>query len=326
MIDLETLRFTYASPSSKRITGYSDEELTGLLLGDILTPSSMELASKEMGKELAADKKGEAKSRILKLEHSHKDGASFWVEVSTRFVRDIKGNPTALIGVARDITERKLLESQLYQAQKTESIGLLAGGIAHDFNNILTAIIGYTEVAIDEAEPKTLVQECLQEISRAGIRARDLVNQILAFARQKEQELKPTRMDTVAKEVLKLLRSTLPVTIDIEHSIENESVIMADPAQIHQIIMNLCTNASHAMGEDGGTLKVSLNNEQLDSAFTDQFPDLESGVYATLVVNDSGTGMSPAVLESIFDPYFTTKKSGEGTGLGLAVVHGMVKS
>ncbi len=326
MIDLDTLCFTYASPSFERITGYTDEEMTGRMIVDILTPSSMALATREVSRELAADKTGEAKPRIVNLEHFHKDGSTVWAEVSVRFVRDQKGRPTALIGVARDITQRRLLESQLYQAQKMESIGILAGGVAHDFNNILTAIIGYAEVARIETEPGSNIERFLEEIFNSGLRARDLVRQILTFARQTDNKLKPTGIGIIVKDALGLLRSTLPATINIEHHVKSKSIIMADPTQIHQIIMNLCTNASHAMEKEGGTLKVILDDEQLGSEFTGRFPGLEPGVYSTLVIEDTGIGMSADVLESIFDPYFTTKALGEGTGLGLAVVHGIVKS
>jgi PAS domain S-box-containing protein len=232
-----------------------------------------------------------------------------------------------------DITPIKLAQEDLIrsekrfrQVQKIESLGTLAGGIAHDFNNILSAINGFSELAMENAKDDAAQLACLREIHQAGMRASDLVRQILTFSRKSNTELRPLCIDIVVKEAMQLLRSTLPTSIDIKKRIQARSdPIMADPTQVHQIIMNLCTNASHAMAPDGGTLAVMLTQETPDAAFFREHLDMGPGDYLKLTVSDTGCGMTPEVLSSIFDPYFTTKDLGEGTGLGLSVVHGIVK-
>lgn len=227
---------------------------------------------------------------------------------------------------ARAYEELRITQGQLVQAQKMEAIGTLAGGIAHDFNNILTAIIGYTELAREEVPEGSRVQANLQEVLKAGMRAKDLVQQILMFSRQSTQEQKPLQMDSIVEEGLKLLRASIPTTIEIRPNIQREcGTVLGDPTQIYQVLMNLCANAAHAMREKGGVLEVSLMNVDIDAALA-QHPDLKSGPYVRLTVSDTGHGMDRAVMERIFDPYFTTKEPGEGTGMGLAVVHGAVKS
>lgn len=222
--------------------------------------------------------------------------------------------------------EKKKLKARLSQAQKMEAIGTLAGGIAHDFNNILAAIIGYAELAILEVPDGSKVKQDLMEIFKAGNRAKDLVQQILTFSRQSDMEKKPVRVSRIVKEALKFLRASLPTTIEIRENIEKDiGTIEADPTQIHQILMNLCTNAHHAMREEGGILEVTLTNVDMDAYTIRQYPDISSGPYVRLSVSDTGHGITPDVKERIFDPYFTTKGVGEGTGLGLAVVHGIVK-
>jgi len=275
--------------------------------------------------DLAALKEGYSSSEI-------EIGNRFYHVVKQR-VLDSERQDVGITAVIRDTTdikrertEKKELEKKLRQSQKLEAIGTLAGGISHDFNNILTAILGYTEIALEEVDDESSVSDFLDEVYSAGMRARDLVKQILAFARQTEQELKPIRVDLIAREALKLLRSTLPTTIDIVQHIKSKSLIMADPTQIHQIIMNLCANAAHAMEEKGGTLKIRIKDSVLGPQVTDNYPDLEPGFYLKLEVEDSGIGIDAKNLDAIFEPYFTTKESGEGTGLGLSVVHGIVKS
>jgi CheY-like chemotaxis protein len=207
-----------------------------------------------------------------------------------------------------------------------EAIGTLAGGIAHDFNNILSAVIGYTQIALDDVPKGTLLQSNLKEVLKAGRRARDVVKQILAFSRQTEQERKPLEISLIVKEALKLLRASLPATIEIRQNIGTDlGTVLADATQIHQVLMNLCTNAAHAMGERGGILEVNLANVELGSDFTSRYPDIDPGPYLRLTVSDTGHGMHPSIMERIFNPFFTTKERGEGTGMGLAVVHGIVK-
>jgi signal transduction histidine kinase/ActR/RegA family two-component response regulator len=220
---------------------------------------------------------------------------------------------------------RRKLENQLRQTQKMEAIGTLAGGIAHDFNNILSSVIGYAELAMDDVEPGSLMANNLSEIHTAGNRAKNLVRQILTFAREGEDSITPTQISSIVKEALKMLRSTIPTTIDIRQDIQSHSLVMADPTQIHQILMNLCTNAAQAMDEEGGILTVRLCDEKIDADAGKKAAGLAPGDYLKIEVADTGKGISEEDLGSIFDPYFTTKGVGEGTGLGLSVVHGIVK-
>jgi PAS domain S-box-containing protein len=256
-----------------------------------------------------------------------KNGKLFWEQATIAPVRNADNVITHYVAVKEDITERKKLEAQLRQAQKMEAIGTLAGGIAHDFNNILSAIIGFTELAMDTIGNDSLAHSDLQQVLNAGRRAKELVFQILTFSRQREQKQKsPVNIKHLAKEVLKLIRASLPTNIEIRDNLESNSPVNADPTQIHQVLMNLCTNAGHAMQEKGGILEMSLSDIELDSDFGERYPDLASGQYLKLTVSDTGCGMSADVLERIFDPFFTTKAEGEGTGLGLSMVHGIVKS
>lgn len=228
----------------------------------------------------------------------------------------------------RMMEEKSKLESQLRQTQKMEAIGSLAGGIAHDFNNLLTPILGYTEMVLQDIPQDSQMANSLVQVLKAAGLAKDLVRQILTLSRQSKYELQPLRMNLVVNEALKLLRSTLPSTIQIKNKIEeSDRTVFADPTQIHQVIMNLCTNSFHAMKKTGGILAVSLKTVLIDSEHKHiQHLLLEPGSYQVLEVSDTGMGMSKSVMEKIFDPYFTTKSNDEGTGLGLSVVHGIIKN
>jgi PAS domain S-box-containing protein len=260
-----------------------------------------------------------------------KNSKPAYAEISTHPVT-IRGEKLVL-GIARDITDRKKaeegrkkLEAQLRQAQKMEAIGTFAGGIAHDFNNILAAIVGYTELALAKISKDAPEHDDLQEIFHSGLRARDLVKQILTFSRQAELNRQPVQVNIVVKEALKFLRSSLPTSIDIRRNIQSDARVLADPTQIHQVLMNLCANAKHAMRKTGGVLEVSLEEVQLSSDFVAAHPGAVAGPHLMLSVTDSGDGMPAEMLEKIFNPFFTTKGKKEGTGLGLAIVHGIVKS
>jgi PAS domain S-box-containing protein len=229
--------------------------------------------------------------------------------------------------IYEDITDQKRLETQLRQAQKMESIGTLAGGIAHDFNNILAAILGHTQLADFDLPEGVKAKQNLKEVLKSIQRAKDLVSQILTFSRKSGLERKPLQISLIVKEALKLLRASLPTTIEIRQRIEDSTgVVDADPTQIHQVLMNLCTNASQAMMEKGGVLEVALIGVDFSELGMNSRQDLKPGPYLMLTVKDNGHGMDRQTMERIFDPYFTTKDKGVGTGLGLATTHGIVKS
>jgi signal transduction histidine kinase/CheY-like chemotaxis protein/HAMP domain-containing protein len=225
-----------------------------------------------------------------------------------------------------DLTPGKRLEAQLRQAQKMESIGTLAGGIAHDFNNILFPIMGYAEMAREELPDKSPPRTYIGEILRATGRARDLVQQILTFSRQTEHETRPLQVQPILKEALHLLRASIPANIDIRRHIDAHcGPVMGDPSQVHQIVMNLCANAHHAMQPDGGRLGVRLEEVSISPEDAECDEALSAGRYVRLTVSDTGEGIPPADLERIFEPYYTTKEQGKGTGLGLSVVHGIAR-
>ncbi len=225
--------------------------------------------------------------------------------------------------------EQLQLERQLQQSRKMESLGTLAGGIAHDFNNILYGAIGYTELCLDDTQSDTLVHQNLQEIRAGLLRAKSLIRQILAFSRQHDSEIEPTLVAPIVNEVVQLLKLTIPVTIAIQIDADApNSTIMGDPTQIQQVVMNLCTNAVHAMEEHGGVLKITLDNVDIGPYANERRKnrELEPGVYLRLRVSDTGMGIPKDHLDRVFDPFFTSKEQGKGTGMGLAVVHGIVKS
>jgi PAS domain S-box-containing protein len=235
------------------------------------------------------------------------------------------GTIDTIVLMGKNVTEQKQLESQLVQAQKMEAIGALAGGISHDFNNILTGILGYSQMALRQAESDSFIYKALEGINTAGLRARDLVKQILAFSRKSPESKQPIQIQPIIKEGLHLLRASIPSTITIRQHIDpNCGFIMANPVQLHQILMNLCANASHAMERTGGELVVALK-ETLITNHQEIHLNLPAGRYALLTVQDSGTGIAPEILPRIFEPFFTTKGLGKGTGMGLSVVHGIIK-
>ena len=304
--------------------------------------------------------------RDVELIQRSAEGREFTAIFSAAPLRDAEGRVTGAVAVGRDISEqrrveralkktldelelrvqertvelqqaydrlkeetegRNKVEQQLRQAHKMEAVGTLAGGIAHDFNNILAAIIGFSEMARDKTPEGSPARHHMERVFTAGIRGRDLVRQILTFSRQAEQEKVPLKLARVVRETLKLLRASLPRTIDIRMNLRSESgFVLADPTQMQQIVMNLCTNAAHAMRRTGGSISIDLAPFSFSSPEDAPDPVMKSGTYARLSVIDTGEGMSPEILDQIFDPFFTTKAAGEGTGLGLSVVHGIVAS
>ncbi|MBF0494956.1 MAG: transporter substrate-binding domain-containing protein [Deltaproteobacteria bacterium] len=263
-----------------------------------------------------------------------RDGSHKFIKALSEPVVNQSGQLSMMVGTVQDITERKKaeeqqkkLESQLLQAHKMEAIGTLAGGIAHDFNNILGCIFGYTQLALDDDKSGAVNREFLEEILKAAKRARDLVKQILAVSRKSDQEKIPFEVSPIIKESIKLIRASLPANIVINHEISpKETYILGDPTQIHQVLINLCTNAAHAMQENGGVLDIKLNEFYLDPDSAARYIKMDPGPYLKLTVSDTGHGMESKVVARIFDPFFTTKEVGKGTGMGLAIVHGIVRS
>ncbi len=246
---------------------------------------------------------------------------------------DDKGNFQGFIHVVRDVTYRRQLEleqrelqTKLSQAQKMEALGTLAGGIAHDFNNILSAIIGYAELMAVSVDREGKFQERLERIIQAGLRARDLVKQILTFSRRTVQDLKPIQPGKIVTEAMRLLRPALPTTIEIQVSVSSEAYVEGDPTQVHQIVMNLCTNAYQAMKAQGGRLEVAAEDVVLQDGIEQENWYIPPGRYVAVRVSDTGEGIPNEIRKRIFEPYFTTKEVGEGTGLGLSTVHGILKA
>ncbi|MCP4633605.1 MAG: PAS domain S-box protein, partial [candidate division Zixibacteria bacterium] len=229
--------------------------------------------------------------------------------------------------ITTDITKRKQLEEQLRQSHKMESIGTLAGGIAHDFNNMLSIILGNAELAMDDVPEWNPARENLEEIKTGSLRAKDVVKQLLSFSRKTNPKRKPIKISPIIKDSIKFLRSSIPTSIEIHRTIPDESgIISADHTQIHQVMLNLCTNAAHAMSENGGIMEVSLSVVEIGQNKAIKDIELNQGQYVKITVSDTGHGIATEHLDKIFDPYFTTKAVGEGSGIGLSVVHGIVKS
>ena len=260
----------------------------------------------------------------LEMAFKAKDGSIFHTLMFANVIR-LAGN-SFILTTFLDVTEQKRLEAELHQAYKMEAIGTLSGGIAHDFNNILGIILGNTELAMDEVQEWSPARYNLEEVITASLRARDIVRQLLSFARRTPLERNPVKVDAIITGALKLLRSSIPKNIEFRLNIPKETqTILADPTQINQILINLSTNAVDAM-PDGGILEVNIKNAILDNDTEAQIPDLNPGPYVILTVSDTGQGINPELENRIFDPYFTTKEIGKGTGMGLSVVHGIVKS
>ncbi|WP_084681033.1 cache domain-containing protein [Desulfospira joergensenii] len=320
-------RFVSVNSAYAKIMGYSIDEILDSTFWD-LTPSKCVQKDREQMERIELT----GKYGPYEKEYFHKDGHLVPVRINGMIV--VREDERFIWSSVEDITalknaekEKEKLAERLQQSYKMEAIGTLAGGIAHDFNNILSPILGYTEMLLGEiGKENTPLKYRLNKIYTSSLRAKDLVNQILTFSRQEKTEFKLLKVQTVIKEALKLIRSTLPATVDIEKDIEDDcSPVKADPTQIHQIIMNLSTNAYHAMENEGGVMKISLREIEIkEKGFENS--ELEPGCYALLSIADQGIGMDPDTIKKIFNPFFTTKGLGKGTGMGLSVVHGIVKN
>ena len=318
--DLE-LNLRFVNQQAYAMFGYSKEDFINGLNGyDMLVPEDRAQARNNAEKRTRGQQAGAKEYRGLK-----KDGTVFPVLFHTNPIVE-NGIAKGLRGIIVDLSERKKMERSIIESQKMESIGNLAGGIAHDFNNILFPVVGMAEMLLEDLPPGSLEYENAREILKAGKRGSDLVRQILAFSRQSEHKLTPTRPQKVIEEVVKLMRATIPSNIDIRSDLQKDcGLVMADPTQLHQVAMNLLTNAYHAVDDNDGDISISLKETRIGQAeASGRSPS--PGRYALLTVADTGTGIERDILEKIFEPYFTTKEKGKGTGLGLAAVYGIVKA
>jgi two-component system, cell cycle sensor histidine kinase and response regulator CckA len=323
LADAGTGRFVQANERYCQIVGRSWQELEQLTYSEITHPQDADDDAKTMRQM----KDGVIRENSREKRYIRKDRSEVWVNLTVSAMWEPGEAPGLCVAIVQDITERKKFEEQFRQSQKLDAIGTLAGGIAHDFNNILTAIVGYTEQAQATLKENHEARECLGAVLVAARRAADLVRHILTFSRQHPQERKPIQLLPIVVESLQLLRATLPATIEFDTSLAADSpTVLADATQIHQILMNLGTNAWHAMHDSTGRLQVKLERCVVDPAYAVTQLRLQPGVYARLSVGDTGCGMDEATLRRIFEPFFTTKQPGQGTGLGLAVVHGIMDS
>ncbi|MCB2149179.1 MAG: PAS domain S-box protein [Deltaproteobacteria bacterium] len=315
----EKIRF--ANPRAQTYFGFDDNASLNAPLIDFIHPQDRDMVMTRHRKRIAGqDAPNQYAFRIV---NTH--AQTLWLELNAVHI-DWNDRP-AVICFCHDLTQTKSLENQLMQAQKMQAIGTLAGGIAHDFNNMLQAIIGYTEISMKAAPDDEMLCRRLNRVLEAGNRARELIGQILTFSRQQKEEQRPVTISSIVKEVLKLIRVSTPSTITFIETIDDDAgTVMADPTRIHQLVMNLCTNAAQAMKATGGKLAVTLKPFQVDDSLKRKDIDLLPGAYVQLKISDTGCGMDSRTVARIFEPYFSTKKRGEGTGLGLAVVHGIVKN
>jgi len=309
------------NPAFARMHGYGVAELAGRPITELLAPESQAEFPDQIR---LARRLGH---HTFEATHLCKDGSEFPALMDVTVILDDKDSVLYWVVNVQDLTQHKKMEVQLRQAQKMEAIGTLAGGIAHDFNNILTVILGFAEIARQDVSPGSGLARNLDRILAATQRATDLVKQILTFSRQSAAERMPIKIQPLAKESLKMLRASIPSTITIKESIDPQcGAILADPTQVYQVIMNLCTNAFHAMEHSGGVLAIGVEMRAIDSSTPSVGRQLKPGEYVELTVSDTGTGIGPDIIDKIFDPYFTTKGVGKGTGMGLAIAHGIITS
>ncbi|HKJ99357.1 MAG TPA: cache domain-containing protein [Desulfotignum sp.] len=329
IMQTDTLEISYVSPAIENLLGYGAEEFMQLDVTTYMGEASVKRIKAVIAAELAQENDPDAapdRMRTLELEMCKKDGTAVWVEIVARFLRNESGCPDRILGTSRDITQRKRLEDRIKQTQKMEALGTLAGGIAHDFNNILSSIIGFTELAKLDLSDNAEALASLEQVMTAGLRARDLVQHILTFSRKADVQHQVIKIVPLVKECLKFIKASAPPDIEIRKKMmEKEVAVLADPSQIHQMIMNLLTNAVHAMKEGGGTLDVTIKSIVIHTDEILQTRDISAGRYVQILISDTGCGIPGPLKEKIFEPFFTTKRRGEGTGMGLSTVYGIVK-
>ncbi|MGD9950821.1 MAG: PAS domain S-box protein [Desulfobulbus sp.] len=309
----------YVNPAFEEISGYSFTEVLGKNPSILKSGETPSYHYKLMWEEISQGKVWRGT-----FTNKKKNGAVYCEEATVTPVKDHTGRVINYVAVKRDITQHLILEKQIRQSQKMQAIGMLAGGIAHDFNNILTAILGYAELCQLQCEKGSLLHKNMEEIVRAADRAGQLVDQILKFSRRGSKELASLKLSAIVKEATKLLRASFPANVDLDLIISYDLYVKADPTQIHQIVMNLCTNAYQALEGEVGKIEIRLFRKYLSPTEGVEIGRLQPGNYACMQVEDSGKGIPREYIQRIFEPYFTTKKMQEGTGLGLSVVHGIV--
>ncbi len=328
------LNFTYLSPSVETLLGYTPAEGLGAPFNSLIPDATEDYLKELLEEQLSSygNEPNTESSKVVELEVIKKDGGRISIEIKASFMRDENGKAYGVVGVARDISQRKLaeldrrkLESQLQVSQRMDSIGQFAGGIAHDFNNLLVAILGYADLALSQVELVNETREFIGEIKAAGDRAAALTRKLLTFSKRQIIEPAPINVNDLISDLQMMILRLLPENIELDvSSTKGIRTILADPGQIEQVLINLCLNARDAMHE-GGKLLIQTRNTIIDNDFVARHPWSRAGLFMQLSVTDNGTGISEASLEHIFEPFYTTKPEGEGTGLGLAVVFGIVQ-
>ncbi len=325
----ETLEFERINKAGEDFLGLSRENVIGKKIEDFLPEPEAEHCRK-------TDREAIRNCCLIDIAEEciiTRNETKYYFSTKKIPILDENDRPQFILGVSRDITEQhrqqdreKGLQKQLIKAQRMEAIGTLTGGIAHDFNNILTLILGFSELALLNSPSDKQLNYHLNEIITAGNRGRDLIQQILKFSHHSKDKVKPIKVGPIVSEVVSLIQSSISKDIEISTELESDAFIMGNPSQIHQIFMNLCTNAAFAMHSTGGTIKIRMIEELLTPTTSAPPPGLSAGKYLQITVDDTGVGIEPDIIDAIFDPYFTTKETGQGTGIGLAIVQGIIKN